>query len=78
MSNKRIQESGVFLPQDFFSRGQAAEILGVTHATITRSIHAGYLPTVTIGGHEFVLRETRESVVAERKVASQLGIGKGD
>lgn len=70
------KQSSIFSPEDFYSRGEAAEILGVTHSTITRSIHRGYLPTVTIGGHEFVLRETLEAVTRDDKRASQLGVGK--
>jgi len=75
---KRIKESRVFSPEDFFSRPQVADILGVCKSTITLAIDRGWLETVTIGERHYVLRETVENVVAERKVAHRLGIGRGD
>jgi excisionase family DNA binding protein len=72
------KQNSIFSSDDFFSRGEVAEILGVTHATITRSIHRGHLETVTIGSRRFILRETLQEIVADHEIADLLGIGKGD
>ncbi len=71
------KQSSVFSPEDFLSRPQVAEILGVCKTTITTAIQEGWLETVTIGERHYVLRETVENVVAERKIANRLGIGRG-
>ena len=71
------KQNSVFGPDDFFSRGEVAEILGVTHATITRSVNSGYLETILIGSRRFILRETIQEIVTEDRIADLLGIGKG-
>jgi hypothetical protein len=76
--SKRIKESKVFSPEDFLSRPQVAEILGVCKTTITTAIDRGWLETVVIGTRHYVLKETLENVVVERKIARRLGIGEGD
>ena len=72
------RQNSVFSPDDFLSRPQVAEILGVCKSTITLAIDRGWLATVLVGTRHYILRETIREVVADDELADRLGIGKGD
>ena len=72
------KQKSVFSPDEFLSRPQVAEILGVCKSTVTLAIGRGWLPTVLVGTRHYILRETIREVVADDVMADRLGIGKGD
>ena len=72
------KQNSVFSPDDFFSRPQVAEILGVCKSTVTLAIERGWLETVLVGTRHYVLRETIQEIVADHEIADLLGLGKGD
>ena len=72
------KQNSVFSPDDFLSRPQVAEILGVCKSTVTLAIERGWLETVLVGTRHYVLRETIREVVADDELADLLGIGRGD
>jgi predicted transcriptional regulator len=72
------KQNSVFSPDDFLSRPQVAEILGVCKSTVTLAIERGWLETVLVGTRHYVLRETIQEIVADHEIADLLGLGKGD
>lgn len=52
---------------EYFSKSQAADILGVSRQTIWRWIKEGKIQLVEIGGFELIPRSNLEQIVKERK-----------